>query len=108
MTDDYKPMTAEFLKNKGRCCKSTCVHCPYGHTVKKLGIQFRDVIQSDQSFLDTLGCTESISDCTIAIIKEEDFAIFTKNHILITNFWIHPEFSNQNISKEIVESYFFY
>lgn len=34
--------TAHFLQKKAKCCKSTCLHCPYGHTLTKVDIEFRD------------------------------------------------------------------
>lgn len=33
--------TAHFLSKKNRCCKSTCLHCPYGHTLSKIKIEFK-------------------------------------------------------------------
>ena len=34
--------TAHFLRNRGTCCKTTCRHCPYGHTLREKGLQFSD------------------------------------------------------------------
>ena len=41
--------TSEFLKNKGTCCKSGCLHCPYGHTLNKFGIEIRDLSFENES-----------------------------------------------------------
>ncbi len=30
--------TSRFLKNRGSCCKTTCLHCPYGFTLEKEGL----------------------------------------------------------------------
>lgn len=35
--------TASFLKSRGFCCESNCLHCPYGYTIKNLGFDFRKV-----------------------------------------------------------------
>ncbi len=35
--------TSQYLKNKRTCCKSTCLHCPYGYTLKAHGIEFTPV-----------------------------------------------------------------
>lgn len=32
----------QFHRNRGRCCKSTCLHCPYGTTIEKLGLKFEN------------------------------------------------------------------
>ncbi|MBD64613.1 MAG: hypothetical protein CME62_05375 [Halobacteriovoraceae bacterium] len=32
-------LTSQFLRKRGTCCKSNCLHCPYGTTLKKLGIK---------------------------------------------------------------------
>lgn len=101
-------MSSAQLRKKNRCCKSTCLHCPYGHTIKKLGIQFRDAQAADQDFLELIGCDQSLENMSIAILKEHDFAAFTKNHIIITKLWLHPDFTDQEISKELLESYYFY
>lgn len=31
--------TSQFLRNRKTCCKSACLHCPYGYTLKKFPIQ---------------------------------------------------------------------
>lgn len=28
---------------RGYCCKSLCLHCPFGHTASKLGYEFQEV-----------------------------------------------------------------
>ncbi|EQC52132.1 DUF5522 domain-containing protein [Bacteriovorax sp. DB6_IX] len=35
--------TSQFYRNRGTCCKSNCLHCPYGTTVKNLGLSFRPI-----------------------------------------------------------------
>lgn len=32
--------TSEYYKNRGSCCKSNCLHCPYGTTLKNCGLSF--------------------------------------------------------------------
>ena len=34
-----KPLSSQFLRSKGTCCKSNCLHCPYGTTLKNIGIK---------------------------------------------------------------------
>ena len=41
--------TSQFLNNRGTCCKTNCLHCPFGTTIKNLGLQFEEVHVSDLS-----------------------------------------------------------
>ncbi len=33
--------TSAYLRNRGTCCKTNCLHCPYGHTLKNFNIEIR-------------------------------------------------------------------
>jgi hypothetical protein len=46
--------TSEYFRRKKACCKSSCLHCPYGHTLKSLGLTFRQYQESDEALLKTL------------------------------------------------------
>ena len=35
--------TSEFYKRRGSCCKSGCLHCPYGYTLNKIGIKLNAI-----------------------------------------------------------------
>lgn len=39
--------TSKFLKNRGSCCKTSCLHCPYGFTLKKEGLEIKKVDPSN-------------------------------------------------------------
>ncbi len=32
--------TAQHHRNRGTCCKSGCLHCPYGTTIERYGLKF--------------------------------------------------------------------
>ncbi len=32
--------TSQFLKNRGSCCKTACLHCPYNFTLTRHGLEF--------------------------------------------------------------------
>ena len=36
--------TSTFLKNRGTCCKTNCLHCPYGFTAKNYNIEVVQMI----------------------------------------------------------------
>jgi hypothetical protein len=35
--------TSTYLSNRGTCCKSNCLHCPYGYTLKNHSIEIVDL-----------------------------------------------------------------
>ena len=37
--DEQTVFTSNYLKKRGTCCKTNCLHCPYGHTLKNLAIE---------------------------------------------------------------------
>ena len=104
-TNEFKPMSVAALKKRGHCCKSTCVHCPYGYTLKKLGLKFVKVEDYDTTQLEGEFFKEN---AYIATLKDYPVASFKANHIVITEFILFNDFEGQGISKEVVESYFFY
>ncbi len=114
--DGNTVFTARFLKNRGTCCKTACLHCPFGFTIKKLGLQFRDVEDRDRSLI-----TEILNEAEVnldfesfwpanikfVLIKETVCGLIFKNHIVVKHLVLKPHFQNQGISKELVESYYF-
>lgn len=104
MTDDYKPMSAEFLKARGRCCQSSCLHCPYGFTLKRFGLQFEAL---DESFVEfgPLGKDENYHR---VFLKGTVCAIIKVNRLFVLDIRYEVGFENQGLVKEVIESYFFY
>ena len=35
--------TSTYLRSKGRCCKASCLHCPFGHTLNTIGVKILDI-----------------------------------------------------------------
>lgn len=118
-TFDLNPdrMPVEALLAKKNCCKSACLHCPYGFTTKKLGIQFLDYTEETKNFVaktlvevgePDFDLTQTTSDnIRLIIMKEVVIGFFIKNHIIIKKLFLRPDFQKQNISRELIESYFF-
>ncbi|MEC7277628.1 MAG: DUF5522 domain-containing protein [Bdellovibrionota bacterium] len=48
--------TSKFLKNRGSCCKTNCLHCPYGFTLKNNPLTFEkvslDTLKEAQAYID--------------------------------------------------------
>ena len=109
--------TSKFLKNRGTCCKSACLHCPYGYTLKKLGLQFGLVTEADadlvQGIMQDSGTppvdwkTFLPDHVRLIELKGEVCGVFLKNNIVIKHLYLKKQFQNQNLSREMVESYFF-
>jgi hypothetical protein len=104
--DTFKPMSVQALKSRGHCCSSGCVHCPYGFTLKKFGLKF---IKTEEFDLSQIGesCFEG-ENTYIVTLKDCPCASIRVNHIIITDFNVFPDYEGQGLSKEVVESYFFY
>lgn len=109
--EGYTVFTSKFLKNRGTCCKSACIHCPFGYTIKKLGIQFADIPESQFSEIDSLTQMDwkpfLPENAKLILIKGAVAGVLLKNHIQIKHLFLGPHFQNQNISKELVEAYLF-
>jgi hypothetical protein len=108
--------TSQFLKNRGTCCKTACLHCPYGFTLKKLGLQFKDLTEADHAVVgeiladsgQTVDYKAFLPDnVKLVIIKEKVAGVILKNHIVIKHLALKPHFQGQGLSKEMVESYYF-
>ena len=108
---DYKPMSAAFLKKRGYCCKSACLHCPYGFTLKKFGLEFKDA-HNDMTALKELSGKEIPADeeknYKLVFLKGELVGAIRITHIQVKELFLKEEFKEQGISLEIVESYYFY
>ena len=109
--------TSQFLRNKGTCCKSACLHCPYGYTLKKHGLEFKEVKEEDFPQIETM-LEESAQakidwkpfwpeNIKIITIKDQPCGFLLKNHIVIKHLYLMPHFQDQDLSKEMVEAYLF-
>ena len=109
--------TSLYLKKRGTCCKTSCLHCPYGHTLKKLGLQFADWTPEREA--EAKGILKEVGQEAVdlsaflpdnvkfILIKDQVCGLLTKNHIVIKGLYLRPHFQQQGLSKEMVESYYF-
>jgi hypothetical protein len=115
--EGYTVFTSQFLKNKGTCCKSACLHCPYGYTLKKCGLQFSDVSADDSEMIDLIIQESGVSpvewrsflpdNIKFIKIKETVCGFILKNHIVVKHVFLRSNFQDQGLSKELIESYYF-
>lgn len=115
-TEGFTVFTSQFFKNRGTCCKSACLHCPFGYTLKKLGLQFKEVTEADfpliQSIHDESGQKVDwkafpLEHIRFILIKDQVCGFFLKNHIVLKHVVLKPYFQNQGLDKDIIESYFY-
>lgn len=110
--DGFLVFTSEYLKKRGHCCKSLCLHCPYGFTIKKLGFEF-SIYKEDQLLLEQCGvsadalCGFLPQDILIIGLKGVQCGLLTKDHIRVKKIFLKEEFKDQGISLELIESYLF-
>lgn len=115
--EGYTVFTSQFLKNKGTCCKSACLHCPYGFTLKKYGLTFKEVLEADLPKIETM-IEESgqlqvdwkpfwPENIRFIVIKDQICGFLLKNHIVIKHLFLKPYFQDQGLSREMVEAYLF-
>lgn len=110
-------LTAHYLKKRGSCCKSACLHCPYGYTLKKSGLTFHDVNENDSELIDKIIIDSgevvknwkefSFDNIKLVKLKHQLCGILLKNHLVVKHLCLKPEFQHQGLNKEIVESYYF-
>ncbi len=115
--EGYTVFTSQFLKNRGTCCKSACIHCPFGYTLKKHGIQFREAIASDEGKIqDIIAASGSApvdwksflpGNVQFMEIKGTVCGVMLKNHIVVKHVFLLPYFQGQGLTKEMIESYYF-
>lgn len=115
--EGFTVFTSQYLKNRGTCCKSACLHCPFGYTLKKHGLQFLEVQESDFESVEKvmLASGQPLIDwkpfwplhVRLIQIKGVTCGVLLKNNIVIKHLYLMPRFVSQDLSKEMVESYFF-
>lgn len=115
--EGFSVFTSQYLKNRGTCCKSACLHCPFGYTVKKLGIQFKEVEENDFSKVDEIIFKSGqVSNdwkkywpehIRFILLKEKTAGVFLKNNLVLKHVYLLPHFQDQDLSRELIEAYFF-
>lgn len=125
--------TSQFFKNRGSCCKSNCLHCPYGTTIRNCGLEVKEIaseaLEQAQSILDKNQNTESATSSLLASafgsatktkIKIDETNISEYRLIYLKGFlcgvvkigkfdvkdlYLSEYFQDQGINKELVQSF---
>ncbi len=115
--EGFTVFTSQFLKNRGTCCKSACLHCPFGYTLKKCGIQFEEISDEQDSVLEAIMASSGSTAVDyktfppehrrLILVKGQICGFFLKNNLVVKHVFLKPHFQHQDLSKEMIESYFF-
>lgn len=107
-------MTSEYLRNRKTCCKSGCLHCPYGYTLKKFGLTFEDFSDGQKRLADSISNKKldisKYGEEFIKFIKLKDVVcgVMAVDKLFVKELYLKEHFQDQEIYKELVESYYFY
>ena len=125
--------TAQFLRNRGSCCKTCCRHCPYGHTLRQRGLQFidyalewRDLAESftadrvqsslaDSLLSEGLGRRSpvfSLADhppesLKLVVLKGRKIGLMVVSKLQVKELFLDRRYRNQGIDVPMVESFYF-
>ena len=121
---ETKALSSEFLRKRGSCCKSNCLHCPYGKTLNEFGVIITERTAENTDILDELiselassdqltnsllagafGKQETYSDKDGHILSLKGFVCgiaYISNGKLIKHF-LKEEFSDQGITDSYLE-----
>lgn len=125
--------TAQFLRNRGSCCKTNCLHCPYGTTIKNLGLEFQQLKLSDLNagnliIKEAIGDTDTIGASLINsafgnqsaekvtkfnfdqfhffLLKGKVAGLAKKGRLQVKKIYLKQHFQDQGLDLSTVESLF--
>ena len=124
--------TAHFHRKRGYCCKSDCLHCPFGTTLANHGLTFQDInrenemvaqkiLKSDeetftgQLLMNAFGNSKkkvslnsrNYDDFKLVFLKKTLCGVLHKGRLKIRELYLLNEFKDQGISKDIIQNAFF-
>lgn len=125
--NDYKPTSAHIHRERGRCCKSLCLHCPYGYTTEHLSFVFEKLGPENMSIgQDIIDAIQP--DGVAAMLLSEGFGATKKLRLLpedLENYrlfylkeylcgllridsevFLISDFNDQGIDLDLVQSHF--
>ena len=113
--------TAQYHKSRGYCCKSECLHCPWGHVIQPHNLNAlpwaqanedtKKLFEKKQEGLDVSSFLSAGLNEKPDTIKEEDLILFIKNHPVSiirnpkTNAKLYktlPEFLDQKLDIDLI------
>lgn len=111
--EGFTVFTSAYHRKRGTCCKSSCLHCPFGFTLKKNGLTFRKVIEAEEELVKSLvgqdlnWRSHLPENIQWILIKDRVAGLMIKNHIIVKEVFLLPQFQHQGLDKDLIESYYF-
>ena len=130
--DGFTVFTGEYHRNRGTCCRANCLHCPYGTTLKNLGLEFKEVhclstankIIEGKKEVDALTSSllgsafgskpkkasakvdqSNIANYKFVFLKEVLCAVVEISDNVLRTLHLKEEFEDQGLTKDVVASY---
>ena len=127
--NDYKPTPAHAHRQRGRCCKNLCLHCPYFYTTNNLSFEFQAVDhnylnkaqeilkQAQPQGIASLLLSEAIghNQTSISVDNMTEFFFFSLKQYVCgilryvdgkKEIFLLPDFSDQGIDTQMVVDHF--
>ncbi len=104
-------ISAESLLAKPNCCKNACINCPYGFTIKKHGLLFKKIDYDELNEVSkyfNVEISSSYKDYELVILKGFLVGLIKADELFVREMYIHELISQKNVTKELIESYYFY
>jgi hypothetical protein len=122
--DGYTVFKSQFHRNRGRCCQSACLHCPYGTTLRKHGLSLhKDKPEQAKTLFDDLYKVDDFTSSlmgnafgkpkSVTFNESTFFPISLKDVFCglvevidgkLKSFKLLSEFSDQGITEEYLKS----
>jgi hypothetical protein len=107
--NNFEVKTSACHKRRGYCCQSNCLHCPFGYTLKNLGLKFREMTAQDLQLFPKIDIAESdYNQYRIMTLKDRVAGLIRPGKLFLEEWHYAPFFEDQGLSKEIIESYYYY
>jgi len=126
--------TSLYLQNRRTCCKTNCLHCPYGCTIKNNPLEFKSLSEDNltlaQNLIDGDSKKEEVSvsasllasafgspkkkkpitlqtmdQYLFVLLKDEICGLIKKGNLQASELFLGKHFKNQELSIDIVNSY---
>ena len=120
----FNVKTAKAHLKKGSCCKCGCLHCPYGYTLNKFGLEVKKYNDQDRDLAKEIfdahknTTTQSLLSSAFGNQSKKSLDqyhfIYLKGYLcglcliqgkIVTELLLHENFNSQGINKSIIENY---
>ena len=109
-----RAMSGRSLSAKKTCCRTGCLHCPYGFTLKQYGLHFLELkeehlpkLEPQFEQLDINDVKQHLDEYRWVTLKGYACALIRVDKLFVTELYLLEGFEEQGLVKELIESYYF-